>query len=426
MELWQFGVLAGLALIAAVIGIVSLAAAGKKSKDETGPMLRETAKELRRDISSDVKNDMVMTGRMNAEHQKQLTEAQNSQIKMLQNTVTDQMTMIQRLLKAQQEQNTVSAEEMRRTMQNGMEKMQESNEKKLDQMRQTVDEKLQKTLEERIAHSFEAVNRNLEAVYKGLGDMKNLAGDVGSLKQVLSNVKTRGTLGEIQLGSILSEILAPEQYDTNVVTIPGTRNPVEFAVKMPGDGDGHIYLPIDSKFPLDTYQHLTDAYDTGDADTVNRAWKELETRICSCAKDIRDKYVAPPYTTDFGIMFLPIEGLYAEVVRHGMVEKLQRQYRINIAGPTTMAALLNSLQMGFRTLAIQKRSGEVTELLAAVKTEFGKFAAVLEKHQTHLKQASDDLDRLVGTRTNAINRCLRDVDRLPEENAEQVLFGDAK
>lgn len=291
----------------------------------------------------------------------------------------------------------------------------DDNSKRLEQIRVTVDEKLQTTLEEKMNRSFKTVSEQLEQVYKGLGEMQSLASGVGDLKKVLSNVKNRGILGEMQLGAILSEILAPEQYATNVETVPASGNRVEFAIKLPGEGEGTVWLPIDSKFPGDTYSALQSAYDTGDKEAVDAAFKELTLRIKASAKDIRDKYVKPPYTTNFGIMFLPFEGLYAEVVNHGLVEELQRLYQVNVAGPSTMAALLNSLYMGFRTLAIQKRSDEVWRVLAKVKSEFDKFEDVLTKTQRHMKQVEDDLTTLVGTRTNTIQRALRDVERLDDQ-----------
>ena len=303
-----------------------------------------------------------------------------------------------------------------------IEQLKNTMDKQLDQMRQTVDEKLQKTLESRIGESFRLVNERLEQVYKGLGEMQSLATGVGDLKKVLSNVKTRGILGEVQLGNILEQILAPGQYDTNVATKPGSSERVEFAVRLPGNSeDSCVYLPIDAKFPGDAYAHLMDAYDTGDADAVEAAAKELERVIKSEAKDIREKYVDPPYTTDFGIMFLPVEGLYAEVVRRGLLEQLQREYKVNIAGPTTMAALLNSLQMGFRTLAIEKHTSEVWETLGAVKTEFEKFEGVLAKAQKDLNSVGDDLSKLIGTRTRSIQRKLRDVEKLEDSRTIQML-----
>ena len=307
-----------------------------------------------------------------------------------------------------QKQNEDQLAEMRKTLEQKVSDMQQSNEKKLDEMRQTVDEKLQKTLEERINQSFKLVSDRLEQVYKSLGEMQKVGEGVNDLRKVLSNVKTRGIFGEVQLGAILEEILSPEQYEANIATKKNSADRVEFAVKLPGHDDGYVYLPIDAKFPLDAYQKLQDAYDSGDKEQMLAARKELRLRIKGFAKDIRTKYIDVPNTTEFAIMFLPLEGLYAEVVREGMVEELQKD-KINIAGPTTMAALLNSLQMGFKTLAIQKSSGQVWKVLEEVKTEFGKFGDVLAKTQDRMRQASEELDKLVGTRTNMINRKLRDV-----------------
>ena len=307
-----------------------------------------------------------------------------------------------------QKQNEEQLSEMRKTLEQKVSDMQQSNEKKLDEMRQTVDEKLQKTLEERINQSFKLVSDRLEQVYKSLGEMQKVGEGVNDLRKVLSNVKTRGIFGEVQLGAILEEILSPEQYGANIATKKNSADRVEFAVKLPGYDDGYVYLPIDAKFPLDAYQKLQDAYDSGDRELLVAARKELRLRIKGFAKDIRTKYIDVPNTTEFAIMFLPLEGLYAEVVREGMVEELQKD-KINIAGPTTMAALLNSLQMGFKTLAIQKSSGQVWKVLEEVKTEFGKFGDVLAKTQDRMRQASEELDKLVGTRTNMINRKLRDV-----------------
>lgn len=300
------------------------------------------------------------------------------------------------------------------------------NARQLDQMRETVDEKLQKTLEERIGQSFAQVSRNLEQVSRGLGEMQNLARGVGDLKRVLSNVKTRGILGEIQLGAILDQILAPEQYAKNVNTKGSGREVVEYAVKLPGEEGRQVWLPIDSKFPQDTYAQLSEAYETGDQARIANARRSFANRIRSEAKDIRDKYLAPPRTTEFGIMFLPSEGIFAEVCRLGLIENLQNEYKVNVAGPTTMAALLNSLQMGFRTLAIQKRSGEVWETLAAVKTEFGKFEDVLKKAQANLVRANSDLDALVGVRTRVMRQKLRDVTALDREDAARILDGPAE
>jgi DNA recombination protein RmuC len=337
-----------------------------------------------------------------------------------------QTTAINQQFRTFSEQNTAALEGIRATVREQLTALQTDNHRQLDQMRQTVDEKLQKTLNDRITQSFQLVNERLQEVYAGLGEMRTLASGVGDLKKVLSNVKTRGILGEYQLGAIIEELLAPEQYEENVATKPGSANRVEFAIRLPGEGEGQcIWLPIDAKFPGDSYTVLVDAYESGDPGAIAAAQNALEARIKAEARDIRDKYVAPPYTTDFGILFLPFEGLYAEVVRMGLVEPLQRQFRVNIAGPTTFAALLNSLQMGFRTLAIQKRSGEVWNVLGAVKTEFESFGSVLEAAQKRITQTSEELDKLVGVRTRQINRRLKDVTGLPAEDSRRLL-GDGE
>ena len=321
-------------------------------------------------------------------------------------------------MNAQQEKN---AEALRSTVDAKLREVRQSNEKNLGEIRQSVEEKLQATLEDRISRSFKEVSDRLQQVYQGLGEMQTLASGVGDLKKVLSNVKTRGILGEVQLGAILEEILLPEQYRVNVATVLGSQAKVEFAVVLPGDGEGEVYLPIDSKFPVDAYMQLQEAYELADPDAVKAQKQLLEQRIKSFAKDIHTKYVSPPYTTDFAIMFLPTEGLYAELVRMGMVEKLQSMYKINLAGPTTMAALLNSLQTGFRTLAIQKRSSEVWEVLGAVRTEFDKFESALKDAQNKIDQANRGLDALVGVRTRQIQRKLKSVSALPSSQAEALL-----
>ena len=336
-----------------------------------------------------------------------------------------QQQLLERRLRSLEASNIQKLEELRRSMAESMTALQAENNRKLDEIRHTVDEQLQDTLQKRVSESFKAVNEQLEQVYKGLGEMQNLAADVGGLKQVLSGVKTRGILGEIQLGAILEEILAPEQYETNVATIPGSSQRVEYAVKMPGVDGSTVWLPIDSKFPGDTYAHLQDAQASGDAQAVENARHALELVLRSEAKDIREKYVEPPYTTTFGILFLPFEGLYAEVVNAGLLEVLQRDYQVNVAGPSTMAALLNSLQMGFKTLAIQKRSGEVWQLLGAVKTEFDKFGQGLSKMQQRLRQTDEELDNLIGVRSRAISRKLRSVQSLDEAAAATLLELDA-
>lgn len=323
-------------------------------------------------------------------------------------------------LQARQTDNAMQTEQkldqMRRSLSESLERMQTGNQAQLDSIRKTVDEKLQETLDRKLNDSFQLVSQRLEQVYKGLGEMQTLAAGVGDLKKVLSNVKTRGVLGEIQLGAILEQLLTPDQYAVNVATKQGSQANVEYAIRLPGTDGSPVWLPVDAKFPLDAYEQLLAAYDTADAVQVEVAVKALKTRVKSFAKDVQTKYIDPPNTTDFAILFIPVEGLYAELVRAGMVEILQREYKVTLAGPTTMSALLNSLQMGFRTLAIQKRSSEVWKVLGAVKSEFDKFATVLEAAQNRLNQANSELDKLVGTRTRQIQRTLKNVETLPDES----------
>ena len=320
----------------------------------------------RRDTASSVRENVRYLSDSVVENQRSMADMQDKRLFDMSNRIANMAL-----------ENEQKLDNIRNTMEQRLSSLQEDNSRQLEQMRVVVDEKLQETLESRISKSFELVNNRLQEVYTGLGEMKDLASGVGDLKKVLSNVKTRGILGEMQLGAILAQILSPEQYEENVETVPGSGKRVEFAVKLPGEGEGSVYLPIDSKFPMDAYLHLTEAQETSDRILVDAARRNLETSVSSFAKDINEKYIMVPYTTDFGIMFLPTEGLYAELVNMGMVEKLQTKYKVNIAGPTTMAALLNSLQMGFRTLAIQQHSSEVWETLAAVRTEFENFGRVL-------------------------------------------------
>ena len=328
---------------------------------------------------------------------------------LLIDTVRHSMDSIKNDLSSANLQTDQKLDFIRRGMENVLTQIRRENAAQISEIRATVDEKLQDMLEKKLNDSFAQVSLQLEQVYKGLGEMQNLAAGVGDLKRVLSNVKTRGILGEIQLGAILEQMLSPEQYATNVAVKKGSQANVEFAVCLPGTDDKRVWLPIDSKFPLDAYEKLMDAYDQADPQAVELASRELRARIRGFAKDIHDKYIAPPETTDFAIMFLPSEGLYAEAVRLGMVEQLQREFKVSIAGPTTMGALLNSLQMGFRTLAIQKRSSEVWQVLSAVKTEFDTFGSVLESTQKRILQANDELDKLVGVRTRRIQSTLRSV-----------------
>ena len=340
--------------------------------------------------------------------------------KSLENTLNSfNENMIKSLDNLSQLQNE-KLSQLKETTEEKFTELTKSTEENLEKMRVTVDEKLQSTLEKRLGESFKMVNDRLEQVYKGLGEMQTLANGVGDLKKVLSNVKTRGVLGEIQLERILEQFLAQEQYDKNVITKKGSRETVEFAIKLPGKDELKeiIYLPIDAKFPLDIYNKLVDAYEEGNQNNIDITSKELEKFIRKSAKDIRDKYIDPPNTTEFGILFLPTEGLYAEVIkRQQLVEDLQRNYKINITGPTTLIALLNSLQMGFKTLAIERHSSEVWKVLGAVKTEFSKFETVLNAAQTKLNQASSEIDKLVGTRTRQINRKLESVEKLSHNKA---------
>lgn len=319
--------------------------------------------------------------------------------------------------------NAARQEALRKTLEQRLEGLQKENAEKLELMRQTVDEKLQGTLEKRLGESFKLVQGQLEAVQRGLGEMQALATGVGDLKKVLTNVKTRGTWGEVQLGALLEQMLSPDQYAANVAPRPGSGERVEYVIRLPGhgEGEGEVLLPIDAKFPTEDYQRLVEASERGDAAAVEAAGKALEARIKGCAKDIRDKYVHPPQTTDFGLLFLPTEGLYAEVVRRaGFAEALQRDFRVIVAGPSTLAALLTSLQMGFRTLAIQQRSSEVWEVLGAVKTEFGKFGDIIKKVEKKLEEATTTLST-VGTRSRAIERKLRTVQELPAADAQRLL-----
>ena len=349
----------------------------------------------------------------NSNLKKEIRESRGETVQFIQSKMTD-VSMLQ-------EQKL---EYIRSSMEYRLNAMQEDQNKRLGEMRETVDEKLQKTLEDKIGQSFRLVSDRLEQVYKGLGEMQTLANGVGDLKKVLSNVKTRGILGEIQLGAILEQLLSKEQYEENVVTKSTGSDRVEFAIKLPGDQHGTVWLPIDAKFPQEPYLKLLEAYDGGAQEQVEAAYKTLERAIKTAAKDIHDKYIEAPYTTDFAILFLPVEGLYAEVVRHGLVEALQKDYKVNIAGPTTMAALLNSLQMGFKTLAIQRHSSEVWTVLGAVKTEFDKFGQVLVQTQARINQANTELDKLVGVRTRSIQRKLNSIASLDEDMTKELLGSD--
>lgn len=435
-------VIAILCALSVVLSIVSVVMLTSRKKDDGGfsesvKTLKEEVsseqRQLRTELSSGIQGSIKNLGDMLGETQKQNAELQGQRISDMKTNISDKLTAMDKSITDKQQAMTASVSEqmknlelrlrtleanneqkleaIRETVSKQLTYIQEDNNKKLDSIRATVDEKLQKTLEDKMNESFKLVSERLEQVYKGLGEMQNIASGVGDLKKVLSNVKNRGILGEIQLGAILSEILSPEQYCTDIATVPKSTNRVEFAVKLPGNGEGErVYLPIDSKFPGDTFAALQDAYASGNPELVAAAKKKLETVVKKCASDIKEKYIYPPYTTNFGIMFLPFEGLYAEVVNSGLVEVLQRDYSINVTGPSTMAAMLNSLQMGFKTLAIQKRSGEVWKILGAVKNEFETFELALTETQKHLKKVDDDLEKLVGVRTRQINRKLKSVE----------------
>ena len=394
--------------------------------------IRETIGELneRLDRLERALREELALGRQEAAHgDRQAREELRSGLVQLTDSLLNRMAEIARLQKDQLDSfskqladltalNEAKLEALRQTMEQRLQSMQADNTAKLEQMRAVVDEKLQSTLEKRLGDSFKQVSERLEQVYAGLGEMRTLAAGVGDLKKVLSNVKTRGTWGEIRLGQILEQILTPEQYTGNVVTKAGGSERVEFAIRLPGpdaDRGEIVWLPIDAKFPQEDYQRLLDAQEAADKEQADRSLRNLEIRVKAEAKAIRDKYIDPPHTTDFAILFLPVEGLYAEVLRiPGLCDHLQREHRVVVTGPTTLAALLNSLQMGFRTLAIERRSSEVWELLSVVKTEFGKFGDTLSKTKKKLQEAAHTIDQ-AEVRTRAIERSLRRVEEAPAD-----------
>lgn len=368
------------------------------STEDIKAYIDEANRNNRIEMNATVTNSVKNMAELLAEKQE---NSDNAQIKRLE--------QLEHRLSGFSGNNEIQLNNIREAVEKRLEYIQRDNNSKLDEMRSLVDKELQKTIDAKMTQSFALVNQRLEQVYRGLGEMQSLAAGVGDLKKVLSNVKTRGMLGEIQLGAILKEILSPEQYQENVVTNKNTRNPVEYAIKLPNDNHSFVYLPIDSKFPADTYHAVLTAQENGNKEEINAAVKSLVSTIKSEAKDIHSKYINPPETTDFAIMFLPCEGLYAEAVSRGLVETLQREYKVNIAGPSTMAALLNSLQMGFKTLAVQQRSTEVWQVLNSVKTEFDNFEEVLTQTQRRITQVNSDLDKLVGVRTRQIQRRLADL-----------------
>ena len=378
-----------------------------------------------------IKNNRVQTERLEdlfRQEMKENREEMSRNMRELRTELNQTLSLSTQQMQTTLHRNLMTTNEMQREKFDAMNRQQDilvkSTEKRLDDMRLMVEEKLQKTLNERIGQSFELVRTQLENVQRGLGEMKTLAEDVGGLKKVLGNVKTRGTFGEVQLAALLEQMLSPEQYEANVKTRKNATEFVEFAIKLPGKDNGKdvVYLPIDAKFPKDVYEQYIDAYEEGDTSLIDSTSRQLETTVKRMAKDIYDKYIEPPFTTDFAIMFLPFENIYAEVIRRtALIETLQKDYKIVVTGPTTLGAILNSLQMGFRTLAIQKRTSEVWSVLGAVKTEFGKFGGMLEKVQKNLQNAGDQLEEVMGKRTRAIERKLRQVEALPTEESRKML-----
>ena len=431
----------GLTTLMVLAACILLIVLVRRKPEESIARLREELAVLankQERVENVLKNEMTANRKETAHSQQQARQELGSALKssseslqqrMVENIgmQKDQLDSFSKQLLAMAKQNEERLEAMRQTIATQLRAIQEDNTRKLEQMRATVDEKLQTTLEKRLGESFKQVSERLEQVYKGLGEMRNLATGVGDLKKVLTNVKTRGTWGEIRLSHILEQILTPDQYGVNVATKKNSSDRVEFAIKLPGqdtDEQQVVWMPIDSKFPQEDYQRLLDAQEAADKEQAEKSIKNLEMRIKTEAKYIKEKYIDPPHTTDFGIMFLPIEGLYAEVLRRpGLCDTLQREFRIVVAGPTTLAALLNSLQMGFRTLAIEKRSSEVWELLGAVKTEFGRFGDVLAKTKKKLKEASNTIGQ-AEVRTRAIERKLRDVEQVPQPDAVGVIEGN--
>lgn len=420
--------------------------------------LSDENRQLRQEVTAGFQNSISSLGGMLGESQRTASDSQRQSFETMSKNLSERITGLEGRFESLEKSNAQSLSDIRAYMDKEIKELREENTSGLNSVRRTVGEELDsklknefkqiretlesnlklirednnqkletiqnavnEKLDQRLNESFKQVSEQLEQVYKGLGEMQTIASGVGDLKRVLSNVKTRGIMGEIQLGAILSEILAPEQYETEAAVNPAGKERVEFAVKLPGEGEGTIYLPIDSKFPGDRYYALQEAYDSGSRELVERAKKTLFDEVKRCAKDIKEKYIVPPHTTSFAIMFLPFEGLYAEVVNSNMVEILQREFSVNVAGPSTMAALLNSLQMGFKTLAIQKRSNEVWQVLSAVKSEFGTFAEALKKTQKQLQTAENSLESLVGTRTRAIERKLSAVEALPTDNSSTIL-----
>jgi len=413
---------AAITLVLIVVLLVALLGREKGARAEAEAAARAAREELANGLSAFSQNISTQMGSIAAVQNNQidgfaqslamLTATNEAKLESVRKTLEESLARVQ-------DQQRLGARETRDTLEQRLEALQKDNSEKLEKMRQTVDEKLHETLEQRLSESFKQVSERLELVHKGLGEMQSLAAGVGDLKKVLSNVKQRGVLGEVQLSALLEQILTPDQYDTNVATRPGSKERVEFAVKLPGRGgeDGMVWLPLDAKFPTEDYQRLQEAQEAADPAAVEAAAKALETRIRLEAKSINEKYLEPPATTEFGLLFLPFEGLYAEVLRRpGLFEALQRDFRVTVCGPTTLSALLNSLQMGFKTLAIEKRSSEVWKILGAVKNEFGRFGEVLARTKAQLQTVANSIDQ-AEVRTRQIERKLKDVEALPGSDA---------
>ena len=417
-------ILVVLCLAVSLAAVVMLVVLLRRSGGESGGGVEQAVREELRQAREESGAEARSLREELSNSQKLGTDSVVNTVNQMGQSQGESLAAVTREIKELAAANETRLDNLRVTVDEKLKELRDSNEAKLDEMRATVDEKLQKTLETRLGESFRQVSERLEAVTAGLGEMRNLATGVGDLKKVLTNVKTRGTFGEIQLGSILEEILTVGQYETNVQTKPDSRENVEYAIRLPGpedEPDRCVWLPIDSKFPTEDYQRLVDASEVGDADVVKSATSGLVRSVKNFAKDISEKYLSPPDTTDFAIMFLPTEGLYAEVLRQpGLMDELMRVSRIVVAGPTTLAAILSSLRMGFRTLAIEKRSSEVWQVLAAVKTEFGKFGSVLEKLDKQLGTARKTVGE-TGQRTRAMERKLREVEELPESDSRDLL-----
>ncbi len=441
MQLWQFLTIAFLIVgfgIAAVIAAYRASCRGL-TEEQVSRLLETNLRQLEeklqygdRAVAENVEKGMRNMAELIKAQQETSSREMIARQDALYKVVGTNSTQSEERFKTFETATARELAEMRATLERQLKSLSDDNSRRLDEMRNVidkrlddvkgvVDEKLQKTLNERINESFKAVSERLEEVYRGLGEMKTLANGVGDLKKVLTNVKSRGTLGEIQLGAILEDILTPDQYVKNFDAKQRSNERVEYAIRLPNDGETPVYLPIDSKFPMDAYAKLSDAYDSADTAAVAVAQRNLCDTITRFAKDIRDKYICPPRTTDFAIMFLPTEGIYAEVVRLGMVEKLQRECKVNIAGPSTMGALLNSLRMGFSNFAMQKRSAEAWRILSAVKTEFKTFEEVLNSAQKQINRANDELEKLIGTRTRQMMRKLKDVETMPSAEAIALL-----